>query len=430
MMIVKTMCIASLMLATNDNSNDCNNIDVSVPEQRCLGTDDKAEYVYTKEYDGPIENRRVDRVYCTISREHYNMLPGIAKADSDGTCEGDMIVVELEYLHNGDNPRKWIDYVMYYSTERRSSPMDDNMFFGVALYSQRYMTDSSQPRAKSANRETSNAHKEILLDNLFILYIEQIFFDNPGGFYSRIYMSDATNLRNGQELSLLEGVMRNTLLKLINMFGLRAVVEGSYLKICPPDDNEEDDEGPFVFREFKNVIIDDLPAECLSADDKIVLLTFAGMIRTGEHVVSLKCKDWAKAGDFRNVIKLVNTNENLVGVTDLAGEMGVDWILNGIKNQLKYLSIALKGENRTAIKRLINGLRDPIEIDATVDACDISEIKELLGLKKVGLIRNLTIVSKPDCSIDQDAMKFISVCPKILHFSFITAPEINEGPKI
>jgi len=351
---------------------------------------DQETCIYTEDYDGvPVEDRRSDREYCKMAEKYFKMFTMLSRRPEPYMyqCEKGKRVVELRYLYDSRKrqirrtgismliknviqffrnkrpssersrnrgPRRWLDYVIFYSLKKRSVKMESDVFLGVAIYAQYYGVDGK--------------HEEILLDNLLNLYIREAILDASRGvfewnilrytkrmllgaedsFYSRIYMVDANNHRAELEMSLLERMMKNTLLMVLRILKIPFSVEKGYLKMhvhgsyrieewFEKRSNRLVENSEFIT--FSNVMMERVPAYHINDADRIIILALIGVIRTGRHVISVKCEGWLENGDFSSILDLVSTNRNLIGVTELNTSMNLDKKLGRIKNQLEYLEV-------------------------------------------------------------------------------------------
>jgi len=320
-------------------------------------------------------------------------------------------IVELKYLCGSDSPRKWIEHVIFYSLEKRALKMSTDVFIGVALYSQYY--------------DVTGKHRDLLIDNLFELYIRRKILNTPtrhvfssmkrtlfgveDSLYSKIYTSNGKDLRNGRELALLEGMMKMVLLEILRRYGLPFSYESGTgnLRIYEEDPYSIECNRRESVIAFSNVVMDRAPTDRVVDDRKRkILLTLIGMVRTGKNIVSVGCRDWF-SGDFRRVIKLVNPNRNLVGVAELDSGMDFDKLLGGFRGQLRYLGIEFMSDDGNyndyddnyndyeKIFEFINSLENRIAIDATFREVSSvgSTIQTLLDSRKVKDILKLQLLS-------------------------------------
>jgi len=355
-----------------------------------------AECVYTTEYDGLMDtgddNKNCE--YRLMPRACHGILPGIRSQDSGD----DAVVVELEYLYSSKNfvgsksPGKWVDYVIFYATEKRDLRIDDDdVFLGVAIYSHFYGIHGD--------------YLMTLIDNLLRLYIEPSILDgrtdihydinyttdNKRGdgpelsFYSRIYNSP--NLVDEQQLKLLETAMKRTFLVVIELLGISFRTMGDDLNLdafdnyligewCAREAESQaaDSSMPADFKDvvmaadFKNVIMERLPIRHDAKDAGYVLLTLIGMIRSGKHVISTRCRNWVDDNDLRKIVGLVNTNKSLAGITEL-GDSKSDLsklVDDGIRGQLRYVEMHVVNYagSKNAVIDFIDSLGDvEIKID-------------------------------------------------------------------
>jgi len=314
--------------------------------------------------------------------------------------EKNKVVLELEYLYDGDNPRMWIDYIVHYSSEKKEEEVGKNVFLGVAIYSQRYGLRSK--------------HGETLVDNLFRLYIKPTILNDKISFHDEIYKMDDGNLRDERELLLLEEFMKIVFKKALDIFGISYSIEHDTLKVFANNSCKLDDwcrrrdaqqrissEDPV---DFKNVIMERLPIGSNAKSDGYILLALIGMIRSGEHIISAECGKWFKDNNFQKVIHLVNTNKNLTGVTELECCMGpctgstrymnLNEIFGEVKWQLRYLEILIEHYpefNNSAIS-FINSLNNIVDLRLILKGAPDTAINSwLLNVPRVRGIEGLEV---------------------------------------
>jgi len=388
-------------------------------QETCIYTDDMV-------FCGSAEDRRSDREYCKISEDHFKMFALMHRRPEPYKfeCEEGKRVIELRYLYeNGKiersrvrawlrkavqffrnrmtqnkvprarSPRKWLDYVIFYSTGIRTVKMDTDMFLGVALYSQQYYVEDK--------------HRDTLLDNLFELYIAPEILNNghSKSFHNRIYRESNGKLRNRTQRVLLENLMGNVLVKVLRMMGASFSIEHDDLVIhahkdhCTIDAWIRNRTGRPVCAGdnsvgFTNVVMERLPIDDDNADGgcRIILLTLIGMLRSGDHTISIKCREWCSNDNFQHVVDLVNTNNNLAGVAELESHMDLDKMLGRAKRQLRYLEIEF-GYDDEPNNRTMGFLKslNEVEIKATFYRCTESLAKELLTSTKDIRIKSLRL---------------------------------------
>jgi len=394
---------------------------------------------YTMSYKGnELSKDYKQREYCKMPEKYFEMFFLLRRgAEECRRCEDDNTrVVGLKYLCGSDSPRKWMNYVIFYSLEKRLLNIsDDRIFIGVAIYSQFY--------------NVTGTPKEILIDNLFRLYIRRRILDPPqsksdffgnifrfikhvllgvkDSFYNRIYTTKIGRARSEQELQLLEGVMKVVLLAVIKKHKLHFSFERKTgnLKIyegyeyyepycyyledwCEKREPIKNDDEMIT---FSNVVMERVPLNRFSDDEKKILLTLIGMVRTGKNIISVKCIEWLESYDFNDVLDLLNTNSNLVGVAELNSDMKIDKLLGDLRSQLKYLEIELMcgdlGCNRTI--EFINSLDNRIAMRVSVRFSLLARVvRTLLSSAKVKYILNLYI---PD---ERDMLRAVAGNPKII----------------
>jgi len=381
-----------------------------------LGHDDDGErFIFTKSYDGPIKNRRMDREYCSISRECYSMLPGLEKAvldPSEDDDEGDEIVVGLERLHNNGNPRLWMDWVIYYSIQERfvdSEDVDDCMFFGIAIYSHFY-------RMRGRWLDT-------LIDNMLRLYIERAILS--GGFHGRIYtkqFAEAFYHSLYHSFDLLEDVMKNALISILKRFGILIGIEGDDLKTFPHENTaitkclEERSARMISNGEnsavFKNVVVKDQSLDSIVIPENItIIFTLISMVRSRKHRISATCREWLDMEDFGDVLRLFG--ERSVGVTDLEDRMDMQKMLGGVVTRLNYLEVSFDNHQEQIERAVefIDGLDNETEIVIITYDFD-ALIKRHLALCTSRInnarVSRIIIVHAPMCLADQSTVELLA----------------------
>jgi len=372
------------------------------------------EYIYTKNYCYSTSELSKDkpREYCRMQEKYFEMFLLLRRgAEECRRCEDDTRVVGLKYLRDNDSPRKWMEYVIFYSLEKRRIDIDDDeIFIGVALYSQYY--------------NVTGIHKETLINNLFELYIKKKILNTPtrnvyismkqallgvnDSLHNRIYTKTG-ELRDKQELHLLEEVMKAVLLAVLVDYEIpfshnsrtgNLTIHKKYLHSLEGWCSQRESVGNWEVISFSNVVMKRLPTYCLTNDQMKILLALIGMVRTGKNIIPYKCKDWLNR-NFQHVIELVDTNRNLVGVTGLNSDMKIDKLLGGLKGQLKYLEIEFimddGGNNYGKIIEFINSLENEIDIRASFhDFLVEPTIQALLDSAKIKRIQKLRLMSSWD----------------------------------
>jgi len=331
----------------------------------------KDEYFYTEDCkfadDITSEEINRDREYRIMEEKYFRMFEMMFRRREPykyECAEEGKRVIELRYLYNnrpddkgkaysfrGRSPGKWLDYVIFYALEKRHAKIEDaDIFLGVAIYSEFY--------------KVSGKHRDTLLGNLINLYVRRSILDNPEGFYSSIYTinGNGKDLRDKQELTLLERVMKEVLLRVLEVLGLPFSFEREGngredINLTIYEQNPLSLDGFYDKRAsvgicgyevatlFDNVVMERMPVESISDDEKKILLALIGMVRRGKNIVSVRCGYWIKNYDFSRALKLVNTNRNLVGVTELRSDMDLEGMLGGIKGQLEQLEISFGAAN-------------------------------------------------------------------------------------
>jgi len=371
------------------------------------GTLTYTESYATKDYVKDTKNYAKDdksRVLCKIMDKYCKIftmlyrLPGPPKYQ----CEEDKRVVELQRFDTTDTimignkrmtPERWIDYVIFYSLEKRYAKIeDDNIFLGVAIYSQRYYVE--------------DIYRDTLIENMFQLYIRPTILRDPKAFHNKIYKGGSDKLRNETDGPLLESVMKVVTVRVLEMLGIPFRIKGRILstyayttgrnptlddwckkrsiRLTVPSSN---------LINFDNIILKGIfAANNASAEDKITLLALVGMIRSGRHTVSIRCRDWVPDKNFQDVIDLVNTNRNLVGVTELRSGMKLENLLGGIKQQLRYIEISF-WHNNALNNRAMNFLEslNKLEMKVWMNFYKSYLIKKLLAAGGIVKIKRLSI---------------------------------------
>jgi len=376
--------------------------DVRMPRERGLiGEPNKGvSYKYTEDYPGNAEQ-------CVISKEHFNILPGLKKVMALG---GGRAVVKLEHLYmDDDNPRKWIDCVIDYSNEKKEADIDakidakidNNTFLGIAICAQHYGVHGE--------------HLNILIENLFRLYIEPevlLKLRWHDSLHNAIYKDSRELLRSDSELLLIEEFMKTIFRHALDVFGISFSIKGNNLRFHPcdgcliwvwcdkrkynddynndddnndgddddDDDNNNDDDdndgdsdmqtgAGKVSVSFKNIVMERLPIRYNARDDGHVLLALIGTIRSGRHVISAACRQWFENQELNSVVCMVNTNKNLVGVTELRSYMCLEKIY--LRRQMRYIEIELgyKYYDQSAID-IINRLGRGINVKVILREID------------------------------------------------------------
>jgi len=376
-----------------------------------------------------IEDSSENTEYCVMPMRYFDILPGLRKADFD-TGKEDEVVARLDCLYDGD-PEKWINQVIIYSSEKKEGAMERDVFLGVAIYAQYY--------------QIHRKWKDTLIDNLFELYIKRAILDNPEGFYNMIYQEGNKNPRDETECSLLESLMEEVLLKVIIILDIPFSINDRDLKMhvindyCTAYDWCKrissclacvDNNGPDT---FKNVVMEKppMPKTCNANDDdnRIILLTLIGMIRSGKHTISAECRKWfGDENGFKRVIDLVNTNKNLTGVTGLSSVMNLEEIFGGIKEQLRYLEIEFGHGNifNNEAMSFVKSLKS-VEIKVTFCDHDALMIRELVDGTGDIRIKNLKMMSGAECLADQEIMKLIAESEKVENLEFDNTNESLEA---
>jgi len=325
------------------------------------------------------DDRRSDREYRGMEEKYFRMFELMLKRPEPykyECVEEGKRVVELQYLYNNrpddedtaaifesKSPGKWLDYVIFYALEKRHTKIeDDDIFLGVAIYSEFYCVYGK--------------YRDILLENLFDLYIKGSIINNPEGFYNSIYTRNGNreDLRDDLELELLENVMKKILLKVPKILDIPCSVDREGIDLRIYERIPSDLEGFYSKRgdnhlvvgsdincelvTFRNVIMEKVPSDSISDDYKNILLMLIGMVRTGKNIVTARCMDWVMDSNFSQFLRLVNTNRNLVGVTELDSEMNLEGMLGGIKGQLRYLEVnfGLESGKRAEVTEFIKSL--------------------------------------------------------------------------
>jgi len=373
----------------------------------------RGDYKYTLSHkDNDLFTDKL-REYCKMQEKYFEMFFLLQRGAKEcRRCEDDnMRIVELKYLCGSDSPRKWMEYVIFYSLEKRLLDIsDDELFIGIAIYSQYY--------------NVTGKHRDLLIDNLFELYIKKkILWGENGSFYNRIYatrnIKDDSRDDDEEELLLIEGVMKAVILTVLTKYKLQFSYEDrtGNLRIHE-DDNPYSLEDWRNKREllwngevasFSNVVMARVPADRIDDDDKKrILLTLIGMVRTGQNILSVGCLCWFGSDEFNEVLKLVNTNRNIVGVTELNSYTNFDKLLGSLRGQLRYLEIEFRSSvNCNKIIGFINNLENRISIDASFREFSSvgATVQKLLDSAKIKRILKLQLMS-PWADSEFSALKF------------------------
>jgi len=231
----------------------------------------RGDFKYTVSYNSELSSEQIE--YCKMQEKYFEMFFLLRqRAEQERISENNTRIVELKYLCGSDSPRKWIEYVIFYSLGKRLLDInDDKVFIGVALYSQYY--------------NVTDIYKKTLIDNLFELYIrKKILWDENDSFYSRIYSARDDE----KELTLLEEVMKAVILDVLRKYELPFSYEDrtGNLRIHKDDPYSLEDwrnkrESLVKSGEvtsFSNVVVGRVPAYHISGDKKRILLTLIGMV--------------------------------------------------------------------------------------------------------------------------------------------------------
>jgi len=453
--MIKTMQIIGFLKLTLSASEVAEQSEIDILKEL---DQDKCKYTEDCKFLDDIllsDDRRSDREYRGMEERYFRMFETLFRRFEPykyECVEEGKRVVDLQYLYNNRpvddestaaifesrSPGKWLDYVIFYALEKRYVEIeDDDIFLGVAIYSEFY--------------KVCGKYRDILFDNLFELYIKRSILDDPEGFYGKIYTKNGNreNLRDKQELTILERMMKTVLLRVLKI--LKIPISFEYenenekgainLRIheqTPPGSEESYNRrdyhmaGDSIHYEpvtFRNVIMERAPSEILSGDEKKILLTLIGMVRKGKNIVPAKCKYWAKKHDFSEVLRLVNTNKNIVGVGGLLSSVNLEGMLGGIKNQLKYLEIEFGPETSEHPKEMefINSLNG-IELKASLYYRQLGDqrIRALLASRGVWRIINLRILDVQDRLNDQVIRNSLSN-PKIANLELYSCNMSLEG---
>jgi len=359
---------------------------------------------------------------CLNEHDDYVALNMTRNEHSNHEClneHDDYVVVELDRLCDSKSPRKWLDYVFYYSTGKRTNHLiNDEMFLGIAMYSHFY--------------DIEGKGRVMLIDNIFRLYIRPLIVNNRNNIincHNKIYPKSDESCPNSELCqSLVEGTIKNVLIKLLRVLKMPFGIEGHNLNVyqsmsytldgwCEKRiaDLMDSDENSIDYKEFDNVVIKHLPKNYMFNDEKVILLALIGMIRTGNHVISVDFRLWFSQNDFKCVDRLVNTNRNLVGATNLNSRMDLNEMLKNTKHNINYLEAAFGlndfGDNRAI--NFINSIDCGIEMTAVFEEFDTSTMDKMVKSEKVHRIRRLDIL---------DA-EYFSRCPAMW-------PSISNSPKV
>jgi len=414
----QTRIVENLDLGFADNANASNEMSENMSEVGILKELVKNECFYTGECkiadDITSVGTASDREYRIIEEKYFRMFETLFRRYEPykyKCAEEGKRVIELRYLFEngrvvrdgkahsfrGKSPGKWLDYVIFYALEKRHVEIEeDDIFVGVAIYSEFY--------------KVCGKHRDTLFKNLLNLYIKKRILSGKDSFYSSIYTSNGKDLRDGQELSLLEELMKAMLLKVLKILDIPCSVdrEGINLRIYEQMPRELDGffskrgdnhlvVGSDIHRElvtFRNVVMEREPSEIISSDYKKILLTLIGMVRSGKNIITAECRHWVEKSDFNEFLRLVNPNRNLVGVTGLHSNMNLEGMLGGIKGQFEYLEIefgAIVSLHPKAIEfiKSLNGIT--LKVSLSLYYSGTKTMNALLASQGVGRVSNLRI---------------------------------------
>jgi len=459
MQIIITQIIAGfLRLSSASDSNDSNddidaissNIIESIASDYITAEEElereqlkrlaQEECVYTEDYDMPAEYRERNKEYCKMRRRHFEMFALLKKSPPKPythACEDGKRVVGIPRLiYNADpakhkSPRKWMDYVIFYSIGRRVLEIDDDVFLGIAIYSHFYEIEGEELR--------------MLIDNLRRLHIEPTILGNTASFHDMIYLrsrptpsESATqpfvHWRGMLHLNMLERVMKNTFIGVLQALGIPFSIRGRKLRMLSRKNRailnwcEKDDELPMgggnsyaVFKDFDDVIMEQTPQGDIFGNDMVVLLTLIGMFRSGEHALSIECRSWFENDDFNYVLQLANINENIVGITNFEYSKEAGKMLESIIPQLIYLEMKLDHSKSTNLEAVEYIRKIDNELTMKISCCsnmDFPAMKKLLTLPNVKHVSKLQILDtrndlRSDCGY-LGQLKSMANNPKIL----------------
>jgi len=385
----------------------------------------KNSYRYTEDYYGNAE-------YCVMSKENFDMLTGLEQAPLSAGRDN-KVVVKLDCLYKDINPRKCIDYVIFYSSEKRKISMKEKVFLGTVIYAQRYSVDDE--------------HREILIDNLLSLYIKGTILSRSINFHDKLYKETSGNTKDKRwcpraknEMVLIEKFMKTVFKKVLNIIGVSFSIEGANLKMHPHDnrdiDNWHENRETRLkmkvedFDGYKNVIMERLPIKFYSRDDGYIILTFIGLIRSGEHVISAECREWVDNKDFKNAICLVNTNDNLVGITELDKPINIDSMIGEIKGQLRYVEVEFHHCNSQDSFAFMHGLKKDVEMKIVINDPDVVIEKWLSSISRINSgVKSLKveIFCGEHYRASKEIMRCIAHSPKIVELKFNNMHESLEA---
>jgi len=399
------------------NSNALVQEGIEATESAVLDSLAKNEFTYSESYATTDESR----ILRKLPANYYKMFTMLARRAGPPKyqCEEGKRVIELRRFDTTDKiraPEKWLDYVIFYSLEERKIPIkDDNLFIGIALYAQDIPMEYS--------------YSDILVENLFRLYIKPVIINNPKAFHNKIYKDENGNLRDKPELAFLENIMKTMLIRVLDILGmpfgisdrrnLTTYASGSYsslddwckkraIRLVAPRSNPTD---------FKNIIMRSAHLEKYDGEGyTTILLVLIGMIRSGRHTVSLGCINWLDtAKRFQDVIDMVNTNNNLVGITELESDMDLEGMLGSIKKQLWYIEMKFRGNYAINSRALtfLKSIKPSLEMKATLAIYNRELINGLLLAPNIFKIKRLRLEDASGLLANQNTMRFVAWSKKV-----------------
>jgi len=417
---------------------------------KCLYTtdyDNKGSKDIVSAGDGKVEYRAMTEEYLKMFKTTVKRL----ECEEEGKK-----VIELQYLcenvgagegkgpahpFKDKSPGKWLDYVIFYALEKRLVKIEDNnLFIGIALYSQKYPLE--------------DAYKEIFLDNMIELFAQSSIEKSKYGFYRTVYTKNGKDLRDEQALFLLEELMKAMLLKLLDIlnipFGIEIRGGQPCLRIYErfPESLDE------FFKKrasrlagvneqvtFKHVIMERIPS---NSSEKFyihywyrrIFLMLIGAIRSGRHVISSNCKHWLDVGiisqlygtsrfyipknyGFKRFLRLVSPNQNLVGLTELNSSLDLASMLGGIKGQLTYLEINFGFETSKYAKAIkfiksLNGVKLKTSMYyGALNAKVLGVLLESPGVRLISSLRIMDVYDRLKNTNDLNMLKAVANNPKV-----------------
>jgi len=375
----------------------------------------KNEFTYSESYATEDESH----VLRKLPVNYYKMFTMLARRAGPPKyqCEEGKRVIELRRFGTTDrimSPERWLDYVIFYSLEERKIPIeDDNLFIGIALHAQDHPMEYS--------------YRDTLIENLLRLYIEPVILGNPRAFHNKIYKDKNGGFRDKPELVFLENIMKVMFVEVLDILGMPFRIKGKNLSTyaCGKGPTLDDWCKKRAIRLsaprsnlicFKNIILRSAHLESYESSGYMtILLVLIGMIRSGRHTVSLGCINSNYIRDFQSVIDLVNTNNNLVGITEVDSNMELEGMLGGIKKQLRYIEMKFRGNDVKNIRALtfLKSIKPSLGMKATLSYYNRELINGLLTAPDLSAIKRLRLEDASGLLTNQNTMEFVACSAKV-----------------